>query len=211
MTETRSAALTLWQFHCVYDDLSPSDAIVGLGSYDLRVASHCADLYHRGLAPRIIFTGASGNWTRDMFQTTEAEAFREHAIQNGVPSHAITIEPHATNIGENMRLSATLLPDAKHIILVTKPQTQRRCQATALRQWPGIKPLVTAPATSFDDQPLAHHDARALICEMVGDIARMPAYAARGFQIDVPLPRAVQDAFDQLVQAGFTDHLPTDP
>ena len=41
---TSDLARALWHFHRVYAPLAPADAIVGLGSYDLRVAKHCAAL-----------------------------------------------------------------------------------------------------------------------------------------------------------------------
>jgi len=56
-----TAAKTLWEFHCIYDALGPVDAIVGLGSYDVRVADRCAALFVAGYAPRLIFTGSEGN------------------------------------------------------------------------------------------------------------------------------------------------------
>jgi len=208
MMDTRAAAQILWDFHCVYDDLHRADVIVGLGSYDLRVATRCAELFHAGLSDRIIFSGASGNWTSQLYQTSEAEVFKDHAVKEGVPEDAIILERHATHIGENMRFSTKLVPAAQRVIIVTKPQTQLRCKATALRQWPGIAALITAPETLFEAQPLPHHDERALICEMVGDVARMTTYAERGFQMPVDIPAAVQQAFDKLVYAGFVDHLP---
>ncbi|MDX8347683.1 YdcF family protein [Cognatiyoonia sp. IB215446] len=206
--KTRTAAQILWDFHCVYDDLRRSDVIVGLGSYDMRVATRCAELFHAGLSERIIFSGASGNWTSALYPATEAEAFKDQAIKDGVPEDAIMLERRATHIGENISFSAKLVPTARRVIIVTKPQTQLRCKATAPRQWPGVAALITAPETSFDAQPLPHHDQHALICEMVGDVARMKTYAERGFQVPIHIPDAVQSAFDTLVNVGFTDHLP---
>ena len=202
------AALVLWKFHCVYDKLKPSDVIIGLGSYDVRVATRCAELFHQGYAEEILFTGGCGNWTHHLYPTSEAEAFRQHAIAKGVPEDQILLEPHASNIGENVRFSANLIPAAKRVIFVTKPQTQRRCQATAHKQWQKAHIMVTAPNTSFTDQPLPHHNEHALICEMVGDVERLRTYAELGFQTEVKLPDAVCCAFDTLVEAGFVDHLP---
>ena len=73
--ETRNAAWALWRFHCVYDEPCPADVIIGLGFYDTRVADRCAAMFHDGLAPRIVFTGASGNWTKRLFPAGEARAF----------------------------------------------------------------------------------------------------------------------------------------
>ncbi|MET1416444.1 YdcF family protein [Roseibium sp. HPY-6] len=204
----REAARLLWQFHCIYDPLKSSDLIVGLGSYDLRVADRCADLFHEGLADRIVFTGATGNWTKDLYSTSEAQAFSERAQVLGVPLAAIVTETTVTNIGENIRFAAQIAPSASRVIFVTKPQTQLRCQATVLKQWPDANGLVTAPLTSYEDQPTQVHDERALICEMVGDLERIRTYPVLGFQSEVLIPDGVARAFETLVDAGFTDHLP---
>ena len=209
--DVRDAACILWNFHCVFDELQPADVIIGLGSYDLRVATRCAQLFHDGLSDRIIFTGASGNWTSELFSESEAEAFKKQAIEEGVPENVITLEPHATNIGENIRLSAEIVPSVGRAIFVTKPQTQKRVQATAQKQWPSVEAFVTALATRFEDQPLPHHSEHALICEMVGDVERMQTYAELGFQTKITVPRPVWRAFDALVNAGFVDHLQRRP
>lgn len=201
------AARTLWAFHCVHDEPAAADVIIGLGSYDDRVAVRCADLFHAGLAPKIIFTGASGNWTKALFPDGEARAFARIAQHRGVPLKAIAVEPRATHIGENIRFSAAMVPHARSAILVTKPQTQMRCQATVRRQWPAVDATVTAPMTAYGHQPLPHHDERALICEMVGDLERMRSYPDRGFQMAVDIPPEVMGAFRRLVDAGFVDHL----
>ncbi|MEJ6394543.1 YdcF family protein [Gymnodinialimonas sp. 2305UL16-5] len=205
--KVEDAARVLWDFHCVYDELSKSDVIIGLGSYDIRVAEHCAKLFVEGFSDLIIFTGSSGNWTRDLFPQGEAVAFKEKAVEHEVPKEAILLEPNATNIGENVQLSAAIVPNAKSAIFVTKPQTQRRCKATAEKQWSDVKAIVTAPHTKFIDQPLAHHNERALICEMVGDLERMNSYAQLGYQTAVDIPDITWKAFEVLVKAGFVDHL----
>lgn len=202
------AAQILWDFHCVYDELADSDVIIGLGSYDIRVATHCARLFQDGLAARIIFTGSSGNWTSDLFPEGEAKAFKEQAMADGVPEGAIQLEPRATNIGENVRFSADMALNAKTAIFVTKPQTQLRCRATVQKQWRSVTALVTAPTTPFQAQPLPHHSERALICEMVGDFARMEDYARKRFQVEVNTTKEAQAAFHTLVAAGYVDHLP---
>ncbi len=206
--EILKAALCLWQFHSVGDPIIAADVIVGLGSYDLRVADRCAALFTEGVAPHVLFTGASGNWTGAMFADSEAETFAARAMAAGVPPGAITLETQARNIGENLRFSARLLADAQSVLIVTKPQTQLRCRAAAALQWPDVDIRVTAPLHNFDTQPLPHHDMQALLCEMVGDLERIRVYPALGFQAHVDIPAEVVDASNVLVAAGYTDHLP---
>ncbi len=202
-----SAAEALWRYHCIYDALAPSDVIVGLGSYDLRVAERCADLFHSGLAPKILFTGRSGHWTRDRFDRTEASVFARRAAERGVPADAILLEERATNIGENITHAARIVGADASAILVTKPQTQRRCFATAKKQWPEAATLVTAPLHGFAEQILPDFDERHLICEMVGDLKRILDYPDAGFQIPQQVPQPVMDAYRYLVTQGYTAHL----
>jgi uncharacterized SAM-binding protein YcdF (DUF218 family) len=202
------ASRTLWNFHLIYNKLSPADLIVGLGSYDLRVADHCARLLGEGFADRILFTGKSGNWTGGLYQTSEAEAFATRAMELGVSTEAILIEPKATNIGENIRYARNIAGDAvKRIIIVTKPQTQRRAFATVRAQWPNVEAMVTAPPTSFEQQPTNAYPLDNFINEMVGDVQRLIDYPAKGYQIPQSIPAHVADAFDFLVKAGYHNHL----
>jgi hypothetical protein len=203
-TSILEAARTLWNFHAVYDEPEPDDAIVGLGSYDLRVADRCAELFLKGFAPLLVLTGKSGNWTEGLYPGTEAEAFAERCAALGVPRDAMLIEPEATNIGENIRYSAALLGDrATRVLIVTKPQTQRRALATAQKQWPGVEVRVTAPTTTFEDQPTAHHPLDRLISEMVGDVERLISYPRKGFCAEVAIPAEVDEAARFLKTRGF--------
>ena len=204
-----AAAEALWRYHCIYDPLEPSDIIVGLGSYDLRVADRCVDLFRDGFAPRLLFTGNHGHWTRDRFDEPEARIFTDRAMALGIPSRAIEVEERATNVGENITHSAAIAGARASAILVTKPQTQRRCLATARKQWPQAQTRVTAPMHGFTQQPTADFGLRHLICEMVGDLKRIRIYPDAGFQIPQQIPPDVAAAYDLLVAAGYTDHLQT--
>ncbi|MCY0153150.1 YdcF family protein [Hoeflea alexandrii] len=106
-------AQALWDYHNTGTSLEQADVIVGLGSYDLRVADRCAELYAEGWAPLVIFTGASGNWTSGKLAGSEAQAFSDRAIALGVPQHAVRLEETATNISENIRFVRAHAPGAK--------------------------------------------------------------------------------------------------
>lgn len=202
-----SAAKMLWDYHCIYDPVPVCDVIVGLGSYDLRVAERAADLYLEGLAPWLIFSGKSGNFTQNLYPASEAEAFAEVALARGVPEKAIVLETQATNIGENIRFSlGKMVPGVVSPIFVTKPQTQRRVQATVPKQWPQAKARVTAPLTAFEDQPTAEFPLDRLINEMTGDLTRILDYPATGYQIAQAVPLDVMEAYDYLIAQGFTGH-----
>lgn len=202
-----TAARILWDYHCIYDDIAPADMIIGLGSYDTRVAERSAQLCLDGYAQSLLFTGKSGNWTDGLYASSEAEAFAAIAQQCGVAASAIILEPNATNIGENVSFARALLPsDLASAIFVTKPQTQRRVKTTLARQWPQLDARVTAPLTPFEQQPTAQHSLNSLINEMTGDLQRILTYPAKGFQIAQAIPLDVMEAYDFLVAEGFTGH-----
>jgi uncharacterized SAM-binding protein YcdF (DUF218 family) len=80
-----------------------------LGSHDIGVAVWTAELYHQGLFPLVVFTGANAPTTVDRFPRGEAVHYRERALEEGVSDEVIRVEPKARNTGENMKLTRDLL------------------------------------------------------------------------------------------------------
>ena len=87
------------------------------------------ELYKAGLAPRLMFSGGRGNFTRD-WDETEADKFAAKAVEMGVPESDILVENESSNTGENIKFSHQILeqrnivPD--NVILVQKPFMERR-------------------------------------------------------------------------------------
>jgi uncharacterized SAM-binding protein YcdF (DUF218 family) len=208
--EVLHLAEVLWDYHYLEGPLEKSDCIVGLGSYDLRVAERCADLYFDHWAPLIIFSGYLGNWTKRTWERSEADVFAEHAIARGVPADKIKLETKSTNIGENVRFTRELLQAhdllINSITMVSKPSTERRMFATCQQIWPEMRVFFTSPRLGFAEQ-FRGGIQEGLIHEMVGDIQRMRAYPALGFQIPQEVPVGVLDAYEKLVSLGFDKHL----
>ncbi len=208
------AALSIWRYHCLDEniprDIQTFDLIVGLGSYDTRVAERCAELYQNAVSDKIVFTGAFGNWTKDKFDKTEAETFADVAMEHGVPEEDIVIEDKATNTGENILNVKEMFPKSKTVVFVTKPQMQRRCRATVEKQWPDIKAVVTAPNHTIVSQPVGDMDLDKVVHELVGTHWRTRAYAKLGYQTQQDADERAEEAFKALVEQGYTKHLPDD-
>ncbi|GDY20827.1 hypothetical protein LBMAG56_21730 [Verrucomicrobiota bacterium] len=208
-------ARVLWNYHRVASPPRAVDVIIGLGSYDLRVARHCADLFKHGFAPVLVFTGAQGNFTRGKWSKTEAEMFADEAVAAGIAREKILIEPQATNTGDNLRFARRLLAERGHradtVILVAKSQMLRRSLATAAIVWPEVQALTSAPPHSFEEQPTADHPLDNLIHEMVGDLQRIIEYPRRGFQAPQEMPAEVLAAYTELITRGYTQHLIATP
>ena len=205
------AAKIVWDYMLMNQELEKADAILVLGSSDLRKAEYAAQLYHEGWASLLIFSGGEGRTTAGLWGMSEAEKFASIAIEKGVPPEAILLEKKSTNTGENIRFTKELLEEQgihpKKIIVVQKPYMERRTYATFMKQWPGMDFIVTSPKISFEDYPQEGRSMEHIINMMVGDLQRIKEYPALGFQIEQEIPGSVWDAYEQLVLQGFTEQL----
>ncbi|MDZ4287411.1 MAG: YdcF family protein [Prosthecobacter sp.] len=208
---TDSLAETIWDYMLLRHEPRPCDLILALGSNDTRVAEHAADLFLRGFAPKLLFSGNVGALTRGQFTKSEAETFADVAIAKGVPRAAILLEPRSTNTGENIQFSRALLAeqgiDPQSFIVVQKPYMERRAYATFMRNWPGKDIVMASPPLSWQDYPTATLTRDIIIPILVGDLQRIRDYPTRGFQIPQDIPDEVWAAFEELVRRGFTSHL----
>lgn len=210
-TAQRRDAAVLWDYHQLHHNLSPVDAAVGLGSHDLSVPAHAATLYHAGMFPRVVFTGAGNTVRPQQFPDGEAARFRDLALAAGVPDAAILVEPEATNTAENLTLSRAVLTAAgvavDTVMLIAMPYMQRRAYATCRKVWPQVHVTCASAATTFDDYVTTIDDEALVVAMLVGDLQRIIIYPQRGFAIAQDIPAPVRAAYDRLVADGFTSRL----
>jgi uncharacterized SAM-binding protein YcdF (DUF218 family) len=97
---------------------------------------HAIDLYHRGLASRLLVTGGVG--VGDTL--SEGEVGRRYAMRNGVPEGAILVERHGATSAESMRAAAALMRahGRRTALVVSDPYHMLRIELLALRF--GIRP-----------------------------------------------------------------------
>lgn len=211
--ETLALAKLIWDYHHLHHSLTKADCIMALGSHDTRVAHRAADLYLEGFAPYIVFSGGLGRLTEGLWSLPEADTFAHIAVERGVPASHIFIENRSTNTGENIALSYLLLEkhqiDVQRLILVQKPYMERRTYATFMKQWPGkqVAIQVTSPQISFEDYPSSDISMEEVVHIMIGDLQRIYLYPQKGFQIYQEIPAHVWDAYNRLIEKGFTHHL----
>ncbi|MFF1973565.1 YdcF family protein, partial [Streptomyces sp. NPDC058204] len=133
-------AQRLWDYHQMGHSPRPCSVVIGLGSHDLGVADRAVELYRDGMAPLLLFTGATSPTTRERMPRGEAVHYRERALELGVPAARVLVEPSARNTGENIRFSRAVLEEAgvevSSVLLVSKPYEERRAYATARKLWP---------------------------------------------------------------------------
>ncbi|AEW93690.1 MULTISPECIES: YdcF family protein [Streptomycetaceae] len=206
-------AKLIWDYHQMHHELRPVNVAIGLGSHDLGVAAHAAELYHSGLFPTLVFTGGNSPTTANVFPRGEAVHFREHAIDLCVPAEAILLEPNAANTGQNIDLSREVLAAAgirpKTVLLVSKPYMERRSFATARKLWPDVEILCASEPLEFDDYLKSIGDEKLVLDMLVGDLQRVIEYPKLGFAIEQEVPENVHAAYESLVCDGFTSRLIT--
>jgi uncharacterized SAM-binding protein YcdF (DUF218 family) len=205
------AVQTLWRYHDLRHELRRTDVGIGLGSHDPSVATTVAELYHRGMFPLVVFTGANSPTTAQRFPRGEATHYREHAVSLGVPVDAILTEDSATNTGENITHTRRLLSDrgcaVESVTLVSRPYQQRRAYATCRKLWPEVEPICAATPLPLAEYIASIGDEARVINMLVGDTQRIDVYAERGFAIAQPMPGDVRAAMALLVEAGYTQRL----
>ncbi|GAA2541495.1 MULTISPECIES: YdcF family protein [Streptomyces] len=212
-TQDWADARRVWDYHQMGHAPRPCSVAIGLGSHDLGVADTAVDLYKRGMAPLLVFTGATSPTTRERMPRGEAVHYRERALELGVPSTAILVEPHARNTGENIRFSRKLLEEngveVSSVLLISKPYEERRAYATTRKLWPEVEVVSASTPMTFDEYVDSIGDARLVIDMLVGALQRLMIYPDQGFMIRQPVPTDAAEAYERLCQAGYTSRLTT--
>ena len=213
--DKQTAIHILWDYLCLHQTPKKSDCIVGFGCYNEDVARRAAQLYHQGLAPLILFTGGLGRNTSSMWTESEASRFARIAMAEGVPEKDILTEEKSTNSAENLIFSRRILAERglthPRIIGVQKPYMERRLLAAFPVYWPEAKVTVTSWQQTYEQYLTGlsrwGRTEEDTIHMVVGDFQRISAYADLGYQIRQPIPAEAAQAFQLLVDLGYTRQL----
>jgi uncharacterized SAM-binding protein YcdF (DUF218 family) len=204
-------AEVIWLYHRLNHRPKKCCAAIALGCNDLGVAVHAADLYHRGLFPFVVFSGANSRETFTTFPRGEGVHYRERALELGVPDEAILVEPCATNTGENIILSRELLRSRRipveSLMLVSMPYMERRAYATTRKVWPEVEPVCASVPLTLSEYKKSRDHGTELIDMIIGDLQRVIEYPGQGFAIAQRVPPSVYAAYQRLVAAGFSSRM----
>ena len=203
----------LWDYMHMHMELQKADYIVGFGCYNEDIALRCAELYHQGWAPKVLFTGGLGRNTKEMWTRSEAERFADVARKAGVPDGDIRIENQSTNTAENILFTKAMVEGegVKRIIGVHKPFRERRVHAAMGVYWPEMECILTSPQVTIEEY-VALSTAQGLsekrvIEILAGDFQRIDVYAKKGFQLPQQIPQEAWNAFHTLVDLGYDREL----
>ncbi|XDD45232.1 YdcF family protein [Leptospira sp. WS39.C2] len=204
-------AQTIWDFLSIQDPIQKSDLIFVLCSHDLRVAEYAVELYNRGFANYILFSGGLNFFTKNIFPLSEAQSFANLAIENGIPKEFLIIEDKSTNTGENIQFSKLLLNSLNlnfdNIIALQKPSMTLRIKLSLNKQWNDCKFVISSPNYSLFDAPHSHINLFMIINEIVGDLQRIIEYPKLGFQTETYIPEYILMAYNFLIKNGYNLHL----
>jgi uncharacterized SAM-binding protein YcdF (DUF218 family) len=147
------------------DDARRADAIIVLGAaqYEGRPSpvlkarlDHAAELWVRGLAPRMIVTGGRGVGDT----TSEAAVGMRYLVQRGVPADSIAMDTEGLTTSQSMVAVRRLLDSAPYpaVILVSDPFHMLRLSLLArrLHMIPLLSPTRTSPISTRPWQQLRY-------------------------------------------------------
>lgn len=156
-----------------------------------------------------MFAGGPGKITSSKFKKSDAEVYRDIAVQCGVPDKAILLETKSTNTGDNFRFSKRLLyqNQVKKILLVHYATSERRTLSVAKAILPEFDFIITSPELTFSSflEQLRHSSEYfySEVSLLVGDIQRMIIYPQLGWQEEVEIPASIIHAYFFLNNKGF--------
>ena len=214
-TEALAPLQVIWDYLCLHQQPGKADVIVGFGNFNDNIARRAAELYHQGLAPKILFTGGLGRNTEGMLPEPEAVRFAKVAMACGVPEADIILEDKSRNTKENIEFTRALLEELGiphgHILGVHQPFMERRIVAAMGVYWPQQSFSVTAPQVSIPcylerakQQGITEN---ASVSVIVGDFQRIELYAQLGYQLPQYIPPEAWEAYHALVAMGFDKQL----
>ncbi len=137
------------------DTPHPSDEIFVFGGKNLNRIEKGVELYKQDLSPRIFVTGSMPIYAQN--SESEAQRYKNWAVENGVPADAIFIHDTAISVADNVRGGLNMLDHLKlpyrSLILVTAWFAMRRSYAMMMKYVPTETVLyrVNAPVTAGGD------------------------------------------------------------
>ena len=212
----RKPLSVIWDYLGMHQQPEKADVIVGFGNFNTDIARRAAELYCRGYAPKVLFTGGLGRNTEGLLPEPEAVRFARVAMACGVPEKDIILEDRSTNTRENIEFTRKKLEELgvphEHILGVHQPFMERRIMAAMGVYWPDLpKFTVTSPQVTIEEylkrakeQGISEN---ASISVIVGDFQRMDLYAQKGWQLPQYIPPEAWQAFRELTEMGFDKQL----
>jgi uncharacterized SAM-binding protein YcdF (DUF218 family) len=186
----------LFSFLSPRDRPRRADLIIGFGVFDMRVPAHCAELYHGGYAPLILFTGGIGAGSGPL-EKPEAVMFGQAALEAGVPESSVLMESTSKNTLENVLNSKMLLTERgvhhERAIVVAQPHRQRRVWLTCRKWLPRTEFINCPPHSTLEAEKERLGGDEAYHAAMVGELERIVNYGRADDILAEEIPRRIMD------------------
>lgn len=130
------------EFLFLEDEPAAAELIFVFGGRNQARALRAAELYRRGLAPRVLIAGGFNRELGDV----EAQFLGRLAVEQGVQEEDLLLELRSANTEENVAMGRDLLEKLgclprDTVLLVSAPLHMRRARLTFERYFPGVKAL----------------------------------------------------------------------
>ena len=219
MEELMEDLQILWDYLCLNTNLKKSECIIGLGSILTLIPKKCAELYKKELGEYIIFSGNCGKGTKGVISITEAERFKNIAIEESIPENQIIIEPDATTTYENYKYIKKVLAsnnlNPNSFLIVGKPYQERRALLIANIELTDKKyEIASFNITLKDYLNFVKKDefmkVEDVINEMVGEISLIIKAPQYGLQSEEKVPTKVINSYNKIVALGYNKYFYND-
>lgn len=202
----------LWDYLRVSQEMpaympgSPGDILtMVLGSPDLAVAEHAANLLKQGISDIAV---VSGGCPLPGTSTLEADAIADLIEAQGVSGDRLIREQLARNTSEHFLRTGTLLGGSslvgsenppKFVLLVPTPVAERRALATGRQRWKSSQFWVSGIPETYHEY-MNRMERPVALSWMVGEIDRILTYPDFGYMTapDEPLTVRVRAAYKRL-------------
>jgi uncharacterized SAM-binding protein YcdF (DUF218 family) len=172
-TKTKKAIKIVYDYLAVKDKPQKADAIFLATSFSLDPPKKAAELCQKGYSNKIVMVGIEGTFSDLSWKEGQLETYKNELFKYGVPKSAVIAEPTAPNSLEEAQKSIPLMRkhgiNPRKVIIVDRPEHQRREWATFAKAWPEIT-FINCPA----DEPLKYTQRILDLC--VAELERLKIY-----------------------------------
>lgn len=192
--------------------IQKSDIAIVFWSQSIKVAEKGIKLYKDWYVSKILFTWWLWKYTKSdkrFTNSSEAETFKQIALQQWIPTKDIITENKSTNTWENIEYSKQMIKalsiEKNHIILVQKPYSQRRVFFSFLKQrdLPLKKVSIISPKRTMTDYLYNIDLFIKVINIMVWEINKLIEYPKKWYTIHQEIPEKILASYFFLIDQWF--------
>ena len=144
----------------------PCELIFVFGTRLPEPARIAAELFHAGMAPKVLVTGGSARQADGLH---EAEHHRGLLVAAGVPERAIVVEGRSTSTQENVDLGLALLDEPPRTVLAVVKRHHRRALLLLADAEPAIERICVAAYDQADVTADRLHRERERVARLIAD------------------------------------------